>query len=379
MSGNDPKRTLICIDPVGDVGKRTLRLCVRFRFDWQDKMIIYNCEAMHQHIQYCTTPDGVRLAYSIMGKGSSMVRTPHWFAHLAHDLESPVFRHMLLGRSRQHSLLRYDARGIGLSQRDNVEISFAKWVSDLEAVIDCAKLDRFILLGFSQGAAQAIAYAARHPERLTHLILYGGFTRGLLHRENPEKQKEILELACALVRNGWGSDDESYRQFFTSQFIPEADRELQRSLNEMQRLAATPYMADRFMRANADVNVVGELSKIKTPTLVMHTTGDLRVPYSFAQEIAAGIPGAKLVPLESRNHIVLPDEPAHRAMSDAIADFLGDKRLRGALPGTAPITHRLDAAVGSLQRNWLVKLIVVAGALGSAGVAFLQVWRMLGH
>jgi hypothetical protein len=111
----------------------------------------------------------------------------------------------------------------------------------------------------------------------------------------------------------------------------------------------------------------------------MHTTGDLRVAYSFAQEIAAGIPGAKLVPLESRNHVVLPDEPAHRAMSDAIADFLGEKRLRGVLPGTVPMTHRLDAAVGSLQRNWLVKLIVVAGALGSAGVAFLQVWRMLGH
>jgi hypothetical protein len=117
----------------------------------------------------------------------------------------------------------------------------------------------------------------------------------------------------------------------------------------MQRLAATPHMADRFMRANADVNVAGELSKIKTPTLVRHTTGDLRVPYSFAQEIAAGIPGAKLVPLESRNHIVLPDEPAHRVMSDAIADFLGEKRLRGALPGTGPMTHRLDAAVGSLQ------------------------------
>ncbi len=334
---------------------------------------------MQQHIQYCTTQDGVRLAYSIIGKGSPMVRTPHWFAHLEHDLESPVFRHMLIGPARQHSLLRYDARGIGLSQRNNVEISFNKWVSDLEAVVDCAKLGRFILLGLSQGVAQAIAYAARHPERLTHLILYGGFTRGLLHRKNPEKQKEALELACALVRNGWGSNEESYRQFFTSQFIPDADRELHHSLNEMQRVAATPQMAERFVRAIADINVSGELSKVKTPTLVLHATGDLRVPYSFAQEIAAGISGAKLVLLDSRNHIVLADEPAHRVMSDAIADFLGDKRMRGPLPGTAPLGQRLNAAIGTLQRNWLVKLFVVAGALVSAGLAFLQLWRMLGR
>ena len=147
---------------------------------------------MHQHIQYCTTRDGVRLAYSIIGTGSPMVRTPHWFSHLEYDLESPVFRHVLVGRAQQHSFLRYDARGIGLSQRDNVEISFDKWASDLEAIVDCAKLDRFILLGLSQGAAQAVAYAARHPERLTHLILYGGFTRGLLRRENVEKAERRL-------------------------------------------------------------------------------------------------------------------------------------------------------------------------------------------
>jgi len=332
---------------------------------------------MQQHIQYCTTPDGVRLAYSIIGKGSPMVRTPHWFSHLEYDLESPVFRHVLVGRAQQHSFLRYDARGIGLSQRDNVEISFDKWLSDLEAIVDCAKLDRVILLGLSQGAAQAVAYAARHPERLTHLILYGGFTRGLLHRENVEKQKEALELACALVRNGWGTDEESYRQFFTSQFIPDCDRELQHSLNEMQRKAATPQMAERFMRAIANINDSTELSKIKTPTLVLHATGDLRVPYSFAQEIAASIPGAKLVPLDSRNHIVQANEGAHRVMADAIADFLGDKRMRGPLPGTASLARRFDAAIGSFQRSWLVKLVVIAGALVSAVVAFLQLWRIL--
>lgn len=240
---------------------------------------------MQQHIQYCTTPDGVRLAYSLIGKGSPMVRTPHWFAHLEYDLESPIFRHMVLGRAKQHAFLRYDARGIGLSQRDNIDISLERWVADLEAVVDAAKLDKFILLGLSQGAAQAITYAARHPERVTHLILCGGFTRGLLHREDPQKQKEKenLELACALIRNGWGSGEESHRQFFTSQFIPDASKELQHSLNEMQRVAATPAMAERYLRGIAEINVIGLLPLVKTPTLVLHAAGDLRVPYSFAQ------------------------------------------------------------------------------------------------
>ncbi len=332
---------------------------------------------MQQNIQYCTTPDGVRLAYSIIGKGPPMVRTPHWFAHLEYDLVSPVVRHMTLSRAQQHSFMRYDARGIGLSQRDNVEISFDRFVSDLEAVVDCAKLDKFILFGLSQGAAQAIAYAARHPERLTHLILFGSFARGVLHRDNIEKQKEALALAYALVRNGWGGTEETYRQFFTSQFIPDGSKELQHSLNEMQRVAATPEMAERFMRANADINVVDLLPKIKTPTLVLHATGDLRVPFSSAQDIAAAIPGAKLVPLESRSHLILANEPANRVMADAIADFLGEKRMRGPLPGTAGFSERAESAVGNIQRNWLLKLVVIAGTLVSASIAFWELWRRL--
>jgi pimeloyl-ACP methyl ester carboxylesterase len=335
---------------------------------------------MQQNIQYCTTPDDVRLAYSIIGKGTPMVRTPHWFAHLEHDLESPVFRHMILGQTHRHSLLRYDPRGVGLSQRDNVEISFERFVSDLEVVVDCAKLDKFILLGLSQGASQAIAYAARHPERLTHLILYGGFARGTLQRENSEKQRENLELACALIRNGWGGNEESYRQFFTSQFIPDAIKELQHSLNEMQRVAATPEMAERFLRANADINVADLLSKIKTPTLVLHPTGDLRVPFSSAQELAAGISGAKLVPLDSRNHLVLADEPANRVMADVIADFLGEKRVRGHLPGTANLTERLEHKAKAVEQHWLVKFVLVFAAIIGCFIFFYEIWKMYrGH
>jgi pimeloyl-ACP methyl ester carboxylesterase len=334
---------------------------------------------MQQDIRYCTTPDGVRLAYSIIGSGPKLVRTPHWFAHLEYDLDSPVTRHTILGLARRHTVLRYDPRGIGMSQRDVADISFDKWVQDMETVVDSAKFDRFILFGLSQGCGQAIAYTARHPDRVSHLILYGGFARGALHRENPDKQKQTVDLARALVREGWGSDQESHRQFFTSQFIPDGTNEDYHSLNEMQRRAATPEMAERFLVANANINIVDLLSQVKVPTLVLHPKGDLRVPFSLGQEMAAAIPGAKFVALESRNHLIPAHDPAHRAMLDATADFLGEKRIRGALPGTATVGQRIEGAVGNIQRNWLLKLVVIAGTLVSAVIAFVQLWRLLHH
>jgi pimeloyl-ACP methyl ester carboxylesterase len=318
----------------------------------------------------------VRLAYSIIGKGPFIVRTPHWFAHLEHDLESPVSRHILLGLAHRHSLLRYDPRGIGMSQRDVAEISFERWVEDLETVIDHVGLERFILLGLSQGAAQAIAYAARHPERLTHLIIYGGFTRGMLHRDNPAQQKQTLDLSRALVRDGWGSDQESYRQFFTSQFIPDGTMELHHSLNEMQRIAATPEMAERFMSEIANINVAHLLPAIKTPTLVLHPRGDLRAPLALGQEIAAGIPGAKFISLESRNHLMTANEPALRVMFNAIADFLGEKRIRGPLPGTAKLSERLETKAKALEQNWFVKIVIVVAAVTGCLIFFWEVWKI---
>jgi pimeloyl-ACP methyl ester carboxylesterase len=331
---------------------------------------------MDQQIQYCTTSDGVRLAYSIIGKGKSLVRTPHWFAHLEHDLKSPVTRHVLLGLAHHHALLRYDARGIGLSQRDVGKISFERWVADLETVIDAAGLERFILLGSSQGASQAIAYAARHPERVSHLIIVGGFARGHLHRDNVEAEKKNLELSRQLVRSGWGSDQEAHRQFFTSQFIAAGTMEQHHSLNEMQRVAATPEMAERFLVEIANINVVNLLPSIKTPTLVLHARHDLRSPFALGQEIAAGIPGAKFIPLETHNHIVMADEPAHRAMLDAFADFLGEKRIRGSLPGTAKLTERLETKAKALEQNWFIKIVIVLAAVTGCFIFLLEVWKL---
>jgi pimeloyl-ACP methyl ester carboxylesterase len=336
--------------------------------------------AMQQEIKYCTTPDGVRLAYATMGTGSPIVRTSHWFTHLDYDLKSSVLRHMVLGLAHNRRLLRYDGRGNGLSQRDVTDISFQRWVSDLEVVIDAAGFDRFVLVGISQGASIAIAYAARHPERVSHLIIYCGFARGLLHRGgDPEKQKQSLELARALVREGWGSEAESHRQFFTSQFIPDGTAEQQHSLNELERVSAAPEMAERSIIELANVNVVDLLPKVKAPTLVLHVRGDLRVPFALGQEIAAGIPGAKFVPLEGRNHLFLPNEPAHREFHDALAAFLGDKPTRGPLPGTAGFRQRFESAIGQVERNWFIKLVIIFAALTGVAIFFLEIWRLLQH
>jgi pimeloyl-ACP methyl ester carboxylesterase len=328
---------------------------------------------MQQNIQYCTTPDGVRLAYTVIGKGPRLVRTSHWFAHLEHDLTSPIFRPGILGLAQRHELLRYDARGIGLSQRD-ADISFEKFVDDLETVIDAAKFDRFILLGLSQGCAQAIAYAARHQDRVSHLILYGGYARGHFHRQDIPHQNEDLELGCSLIRNGWGSNAEAHRQFFTSQFIPDGDRELQHSLNETQRLASTPEMAERFLRANADGNVAHLLPTIRIPTLVLHSKGDLRAPFALGQELAEKIPGAKFVPLDTRNHMLDPNEPASRVMAKAIADFLGEKPMH-----TGAVSARLEHKARALEQHWLIKFVLVFAAITGCILFFWELWKAVEH
>ncbi len=337
---------------------------------------------MQQEIQYCAASDGVRLAYATMGKGPLIVRAPHWFTHLEYDLNSPVQRHFVLGLAHRHRLLRYDTRGNGLSQRDVSDISFERWVSDLETVIDAAGFDRFALVGISQAASISIAYAARHPERVSHLIIYCGFARGLLQRDgDPEKLKQSLDLARAVVREGWGSEAESHRQFFTSQFIPDGTAEQQHALNELERISATPAMAERTLVELANVNVVDLLAKVKAPTLVMHVRGDLRVPFALGQEIAGGIPGAKFVPLEGRNHMVLPNEPAHREFYNAMATFLGGKPTRGPLPGTATVGERLEKTVGSVERNWFIKVVVIFAALTGCVLFFMEMWKLLyaGH
>ncbi len=304
---------------------------------------------MKQHIEYATASDGVRIAYAVIGKGTPVVRASHWLTHLEYELDSPVWRHLLLGMASRHKLVRYDGRGTGLSQRDAVEISMDRWVSDLECVVDCLSLERFILLGVSQGGAISIEYAARHPERVSHLIIHGAYARGFLHRDNPDKQRQFVELNRALIREGWGSEHDAYRQWFTSQFIPGGTAEQARWFNDLERVSATPEMMEKFVVELSTINVADLLPKVTAPTLVTHCKGDVRVPFALGQEIAAGIAGAKFVPLDSRNHVFLPDEPATRIFFDAVTSFLGDPPFKGALPGTATFKERAQRRIAGAR------------------------------
>lgn len=323
---------------------------------------------MDQDVEYCTTPDGVRLAYSVIGTGRPVVRLTHWFTHLESDLSNPVMRHYALGLAYRHKLLRYDGRGLGLSQRDVADISLEAWVSDVETIVDAADFDRFVLIAASQGASIAVAYAAKHPDRVSELIIVAGYARGMLERG--AGAQEVFELSRRMIRLGWGSELEAHRQWFTSRFMPDADPEQQHYFNELQRQSTSPETAERMFCAMCNVNVLALLPKVKARTLVIAYREDAVVPLEYAREIATGIPGAKFLVLDGRNHVVLPGSSAHRRLFDAISKFLGEKPIRGTLPGTASGARLLEMRAKRLQNHWAVRIaITIAAILGPLGAA----------
>jgi class 3 adenylate cyclase/pimeloyl-ACP methyl ester carboxylesterase len=276
-----------------------------------------------QEIHFCLTRDGVQLAYSRMGQGPPIVKTGNWMTHLEFDFESPIWRHLYRELSRDHLLLRYDARGNGLSDREVPDISFEHFVDDLETVVDAAGVDRFALLGISQGCAVSVAYAVRHPERVSHLVLYGGFAVGWKKRARTEAEKEAGEAMLTLMRLGWGQENPAFRQLFTSQFLPGGSKEQSDWFNELQRMSASPADAVRNLLATGETDVSSLLSQVKVPTLVMHARHDARVPFESGRRLAAGIPGARFVPLESQNHLFLESEPAFDRFLEEVRSFIG--------------------------------------------------------
>jgi class 3 adenylate cyclase/pimeloyl-ACP methyl ester carboxylesterase len=275
-----------------------------------------------QKIQFCMTSDGVQLAYARTGSGPPLVKTGNWMTHLEFDFESPIWRCLYRELSRDHTLIRYDARGNGLSDRDVEEVSQDVFVSDLEAVVDAAGLERFALLGISQGCAVSIAYAVRHPERVTHLVLFGGYPVGWAKRARSAAEKEQGQAMLTLVRLGWGQENPAFRQLFTSQFIPGGTKEQADWFNELQRVSTSPEDAARNLIANGDTDVSTLLGQVSVPTLVMHARDDARVPFDQGRRLAAGIPGARFVSLASRNHLILEDEPAFPRFVEEIRSFL---------------------------------------------------------
>ncbi|NIR32739.1 MAG: alpha/beta fold hydrolase [Gammaproteobacteria bacterium] len=284
---------------------------------------------MEQTIRFCTTHDGIRIAYATVGDGPPLVKAANWLNHLDYDWKTPVYRHLLEALAQDHFLVRYDERGNGLSDWEVADISFDALVDDLETVVDAVGLERFALFGMSQGCAVSIAYAVRHPERVTRLVLHGGYARGWRTQGSPE-DVERQEALLTLTKSGWGQENPAFRAVFTTLFIPDASPEQKQWFNDMQRVSTSAENAVRLQQAFADIDVTPFLPRVEAPTLVLHSRGESRIPFARGRELAAGIPRARFVPLESRNHVILEHEPAWPRWIAEVRDFLADDGKAGA-------------------------------------------------
>jgi pimeloyl-ACP methyl ester carboxylesterase/DNA-binding CsgD family transcriptional regulator len=275
-----------------------------------------------QEIRFATTTDGVKIAFASSGKGYPLVRAGHWMTHLEWDWQTPVWRPWLEALSERHHLFRYDTRGCGLSDRAVDKVGLDQHVADLEAVVDAAGLERFALLGVSLGGSISVTYAARHPERVSHIVMLDAASRGPLIRQPDDAQRETVMAMAQLVLAGWGQDNAAFRQMFTTQFFPNATREQADAFNDLQRLSCTPQHAHRMLTAYATLDATASLREVRCPTLVMHAVGDARVPFEEGRFNAATIPGARFEPLESMNHVPLSGEPAFDEALALINAFL---------------------------------------------------------
>ena len=278
---------------------------------------------IRQRIRYLRSRDGVKLAWAEAGSGPTLIRAASWLTHLEYDLESPVWRHWIRFFSAHTRFIRYDQRGCGMSDPSLADMSWPRWREDLEEVAAVAAPDeRVTLLGVSQGAAVCVAYAAAHPERVSSLILCGGYARGWARRDDPRALREYAAI-IELIRVGWGKDNAAFREVFTSRFIPGGTREQIDWFNDLCRKTAAPDTAAEVQLSPSQIDITGDLDKVEAPTLVLHVRGDAVVPVAEGRLLAAGIPGAEFVELDSKNHILLEDEPAWGRFCGAVLEFLG--------------------------------------------------------
>ena len=322
---------------------------------------------MDHQLGFCTTPDGVRIGYATAGEGRPLVKAPTWLSHLELEKRSPVWQHWWEELARDHLLVRLDQRACGLSDWTAEDLSFHARVTDLETVVDALGLERFAVLGMAQGGAAAIEFAVRHPERVSHLILYGAYARGASKRGRPPEEQEAL---ATLMRLGWGQDNPAYRQIFTSRFLPEATAEQMRWFDELQRLAASPENTVKTASVSNNIDVLDRLSQIEVPTLVLHARDDALVPFEEGRQLASLIPNAQFVPLESNNHLLLETEPAWHTFLAVVRRFLWlTRRTDGTRQGRveSPSQVKLQGTVayalpdGLTQREVEVLRLIAEG------------------
>jgi pimeloyl-ACP methyl ester carboxylesterase/DNA-binding CsgD family transcriptional regulator len=277
--------------------------------------------SLDQEIRFCAASDGVRLAYAKHGRGPPLVKASNWLTHLEFDWESPVWWHWLEELGRRNTVIRYDPRGCGMSDRDVGELSLERWVSDLETVIDAAGVERCSLLGISGGAANALAYSARNPDRVERIVAYGGWASGRFLRADEERR----EALGAVMRTGWAAPTPAFRRLFTMLFLPDGTPEQMRWYDELQLRSASPEMAVRLYDALGQTDATELLPLVAAPTLVIHARGDLVVPFKEGRRIAAAVPSARLITLDSRNHLLLAHEPAWQVFIGEALEFLGSQ------------------------------------------------------
>jgi pimeloyl-ACP methyl ester carboxylesterase/tRNA A-37 threonylcarbamoyl transferase component Bud32 len=325
---------------------------------------------MEQQIHFCKTHDGVQIAYATVGTGPPLLKAANWLSHLEWDWQSPIWRHLLREFSRDHTFIRYDERGNGLSDWKVDDLSFNAWVEDLESVVEATKLERFPLLGISQGGAVAIAYAVRHPEKVSHLILYGAYARGWITRDSPE-EIEQRQAQLTLVRLGWGRDNPAFRQLWTSLYAPDATPEQAQSFNDLQRISSSPENAVKLLTEMGKIDVVDLLPQVKVPTLVLHCRDEAGVPFEEGRKLAGTIPGARFVPLEGRNHLLLEGAPSWGKFVKEIRRFLGTEETSALTQtsGRNPVKSvSADQARFNLDRTDLPDRYSLLSLLGVGGM-----------
>lgn len=279
---------------------------------------------VEQRIHFCRAHDGTQLAYAVTGAGPPLVRAAHWLTHLDYDWHSPIWHHWLADVAVGRSLIRYDERGCGLSDLDIDSCTLDDWIEDLRAVADSLELDRFPVLGMSQGGPVAVGFASRYPERVSKLVLMNTYCRGRDVRAETSDQRSESEVQLELMRLGWERDDPTFRRFVTSAMMPDASVEQWNHFAELLRRTTTAENAVRLISTWRSVDITDQLEAVQCPTLVVHSRGDLRVPFEEGRELAARIADTRFVPLNSINHLLRVDEPAWTVFLDEMRRFLDD-------------------------------------------------------